>query len=254
MLRLTLQQPSSMYRQQRANHKHWPVVWDQSVGNGGQRIQQHNRIKQHVLRFSYRPTCPTKFRHLLLVDICQLAKCFLPNGGVTIQYRHLSLRFFDPNDAKEKVKQISTKNQTSPYNDRQREQTELLFVDMYEKAEFTDYVDFNGYLRNLYLYDPQRPTTRTWIELSASRSGGAGGQNEQGKHESHVVEILLRSNIATLEQKEICKKLASRITTDGDLLLSSQEIARKCKQRSCVACWMILSRKLSLKPKARQAQ
>jgi len=96
----------------------------------------------------------------------------------------------------------------------------------------------------------------TEIIFSTSRSGGPGGQNVNKVNSK----VLLRWNIKNSfliddQQKELLlKKLAPYITTEGDLLLTSQESRSQTENKEIVIAKLnSLLKKAFSKPKARKA-
>lgn len=74
------------------------------------------------------------------------------------------------------------------------------------------------------------------LTFSASRSGGPGGQNVNKVNSKVTLKFdVLNSQVLTAEEKEmILRKLASIFTTEGMLVLSSQETRSQIKNRELV--------------------
>lgn len=94
------------------------------------------------------------------------------------------------------------------------------------------------------------------LEFSASRSGGPGGQNVNKVNSKVMLRWNIKnSNFISDEQKELLqKKLASYITTEGDLMLTSQESRSQLDNKENVIAKLdSLLKKAFTKPKARKA-
>ena len=74
-------------------------------------------------------------------------------------------------------------------------------------------------------YRPQAKDLIRELTFTTSRSSGPGGQNVNKVNSKVTLKFdVLHSSVLSQEQKElIIKKLATRITTEGKLVLTSQE-------------------------------
>ncbi|SNR75661.1 alternative ribosome rescue aminoacyl-tRNA hydrolase ArfB [Hymenobacter mucosus] len=94
------------------------------------------------------------------------------------------------------------------------------------------------------------------LQFQTSRSSGPGGQNVN-KVESRV-ELRFRvadSQVLTDEQKQtLVQKLASRLTTDGELLIAAQEDRSQLRNKeTAIRKFHETLQKALYKPKARKA-
>ncbi len=92
--------------------------------------------------------------------------------------------------------------------------------------------------------------------FSASRSSGTGGQNVNKVNTKVSLKVdIAQSGVLTPDEKEILlKKLATRLTNDGVLLLSSQDKRSQIQNKEAVLLkFEQLLAKALHKPKARKA-
>lgn len=83
---------------------------------------------------------------------------------------------------------------------------------------------------------PQIEALLSEIVFTASRSGGPGGQNVNKVNSKVTLKLdVIRSSLLSEEQKEIIsKKLASRLTAEGILLLTSQDKRSQLQNKEAV--------------------
>lgn len=83
---------------------------------------------------------------------------------------------------------------------------------------------------------PQAETLLSEIVFTASRSGGPGGQNVNKVNSKVTLKLdVINSSLLSAEQKEIiAKKLASRLTGEGVLLLTSQDKRSQLQNKEAV--------------------
>jgi ribosome-associated protein len=109
-------------------------------------------------------------------------------------------------------------------------------------------------MANNHSITPQQILTE--LEFSTARSGGPGGQNVNKVNSKVILRWNINeSSIINDAQKELLlKKLASYITLEGDLLLTSQESRSQLDNKENVIAKLdVLLKKAFTKPKVRKA-
>ena len=83
---------------------------------------------------------------------------------------------------------------------------------------------------------PQATDLMTELSFSTSRSSGPGGQNVNKVNTKVSLRLdVMNSNVLTTTQKElILKKLSTRITKEGELILTSQDMRSQLDNKETV--------------------